>query len=122
MSSEREARWDDWEDAALLFLQQEGLTEVARNYRIREGEIDLIMRDQTHLIFVEVRQRKPSRFGNAAATVSVSKQQKLLRAAAAFLQEHKNLRELPCRFDVLAYNGNHLQNTRPYWIKNAFGE
>ena len=122
MSSAREARWEDWEDAALLFLQQEGLTEVARNYRIREGEIDLIMRDQTHLIFVEVRQRKPSRFGNAAATVSVSKQQKLLRAAEAFLQEHKNLRELLCRFDVLAYNGNHLQNTRPYWIKNAFGE
>ncbi len=99
------------------FLESQGLKRVARNWRCRFGEIDLIMHDQHTLVFVEVRMRSSTHFGGAAASVTTSKQRKLLAAAKLYLSA---LPEVPrCRFDVVA-----LADSRsvPQWIQSAFDD
>lgn len=102
------------EDAALHYLQQRQLTLIERNFSCKGGEIDLIMRDAVaSLVFVEVRQRADNRHGGAAASVTLSKQRRLIIAAQYFLQRY---RQPPaCRFDVIAIDGDAIE-----WIKNAF--
>jgi putative endonuclease len=102
------------EELAASFLTAQGLTEIQRNYRVRSGEIDLIMRDGEHLVFIEVRYRNSRRYGGAAASVTPTKQTRLARAAQHFLLQHGH--DLPCRFDVVAIDGQQ----RPTWIKDAF--
>jgi putative endonuclease len=114
------ARGDAAEARALAWLQARGLTLVERNYRValgpraRGGEIDLIMRspDGT-LVFVEVRQRASRSHGGAAASVSASKRQSLLRAAQHYLLRLAT--PPPCRFDVLAMDGENIE-----WLQAAF--
>lgn len=100
------------EDAALAYLQAQGLGLLQRNFRCKGGEIDLILQQQDTLVFVEVRKRADSRYGGAAASVTTRKQARLILAAQVFLQRYR----VPpaCRFDVIAFDGNHLS-----WIKNA---
>jgi putative endonuclease len=111
---------DSAEDRALAFLQRQGLRLVQRNYRLAGGprqrgaEIDLILRapDGT-LVFAEVRARRDSSHGGAAASVSAAKQQRIARAARHYLM---GLAELPpCRFDVVAIDGAEL-----HWLQAAF--
>ncbi|MBK8183637.1 MAG: YraN family protein [Candidatus Competibacteraceae bacterium] len=105
------------EDFALHYLEARGLTLVARNFRCRAGELDLILRDGEQLVFVEVRSRRSSQFGTPAESVTHSKQQRLLRAAAFYLQRQRL--DLPCRFDVVAI----LQPgdaPQVEWIQDAF--
>ncbi|MCB1794082.1 MAG: YraN family protein [Candidatus Competibacteraceae bacterium] len=105
------------EDLACRYLEARGLTLVTRNVRCRGGELDLIMRDGEHLIFVEVRSRSHTRYGTPAESVTRSKQQRLLRAAALYLQRQRL--DLPCRFDVVAI----LQadgEPQVEWIRDAF--
>jgi putative endonuclease len=114
------ARGDAAEDRALAALLGEGLTLVQRNYRVargphaRGGEVDLVMRDRDGtLVFVEVRQRSHRQQGGAAASVGASKQRRLVYAA-----QHYLLRLAippPCRFDVVAIDGEALQ-----WLPGAF--
>ena len=95
------------EARALAFLQQQGLTLVEQNFSCRWGEIELILRDQETLVFVEVRQRSSARFGGAAASVSAGKQAKLWRTAEVYLQR---IRRIPvCRFDLIAIDGDQLE-------------
>lgn len=102
------------EDAALRYLEDRGLKLESRNYRCRQGEIDLIMRDGGCLAFVEVRYRKNARFGSAAESVTATKQRRIIVAAQHYLQRHPT--RLDCRFDVLAMTGaDDIQ-----WLKNAF--
>ena len=111
------ARGRDAEDLAAAFLQQAGLTLVARNYRCRFGEIDLIARDGKTLVFVEVRMRSSDRFGGAAASITAAKRAKLLRTARHYLA---GIARAPaCRFDALLINGN---DNSIEWLKNAFTE
>jgi putative endonuclease len=100
------------ENAALEYLQQQGLTLVERNFRCKGGEIDLIMRERQTLVFVEVRKRADTRFGGAAASITARKQARLVIAAQVFLQHGKQVPA--CRFDVIAIDGNNLS-----WLKNA---
>lgn len=79
------------------------------------GEIDLIMKDGEELVFVEVRYRHRNTHGISAETVTYTKQKRLLRTAKAYLQKRNLFDKIPCRFDVIAIDG---QQTR--WIKNAF--
>ena len=88
------------EELACRYLEAQGLTLVMRNFRCRWGELDLIMRDGEQLVFVEVRSRRHSRYGTPAESITRAKQQRLLRAAAFYLQ-YQQL-DLPCRFDVVA--------------------
>jgi putative endonuclease len=95
-------------------LQQHGLKLIARNYRCRFGEIDLLMQDGETLVFVEVRMRSSTDFGGAAASIDARKQAKLIRTAQHYLATLA--RVPPCRFDaVLSGSSDNLE-----WVKNAF--
>lgn len=107
------------EDHARRFLQQNGLLLLKQNYRCRRGEIDLIMRDQRTIVFVEVRYRRRDDFGSGAESVDKHKQRKLIAAAQYFLGRHAALLSAPCRFDVVDVSG---LGSAPLlsWIPNAF--
>ena len=111
---------DDAEKLAEAYLTRQGLVVVARNYRCRYGEIDLIMRERETLVFIEVRLRKPLRgradFGGALASITTSKQAKLIATAQHYLAGMKQLP--PCRFDAVLLNG--LRTADVEWLKNAF--
>ena len=107
------------EDIASGFLIKQGLALITRNYRCARGEIDLIMRDDIYVVFVEVRYRKNNKFGSGAETVDFRKQRKLASAAAHYLQRIPALAKLPCRFDVISISpGNNAPQIQ--WIKDAF--
>ena len=110
-----------YEARAARFLQDQGLRILQTNYRCRCGEIDLVARHHQYLVFVEVRSRGNPRFSSAAASVDLRKQRKLLRTAQFFLQQYPKLAQLPCRFDVIAFEPpqSRAQDT-PRWIPGAF--
>ncbi len=115
------SRGDEFEQRAASWLLAQGLEIIARNYRCRCGEIDLIARDTGHLVFVEVRARSNARYASAAASVDLRKQRRLLRAAQLYLQRHPQLAHLPCRFDVIAFEPRQsFPDPRPQWIRGAF--
>lgn len=82
-------------------LEKKGFRVVARNYRTRFGEIDLIVRKGTLLVFAEVKLRKNDEHGMAREFVTVSKQRKILLAAESYLAGHAWAQELQSRFDVV---------------------
>ena len=112
-------RAEEW---AHRFLIAQGLKLVARNFRCRRGEIDLIMRDGQHLVFVEVRYRKTGRYGSAAESVDSRKRARLIHCAEYFLKCFPSLARLPARFDVvtLAPNTADAVSFNTGWIPNAF--
>lgn len=105
------------EDRAWAHLQRAGLTLVQRNYRTPGrggGEIDLIVREADGtLVFVEVRSRRSSSHGGAAASVGATKRRRIVRAAQHFLLRWRSLP--PCRFDVVTVDGDQVA-----WLKAAF--
>ena len=103
------------EDAAVVFLESQGLEILYRNFRRRAGELDIVARHGDELIIVEVRKRSSEKFGGAAASVDFRKQAKLRRAAALLLQQRKDLAALRVRFDVVAIGPTGIE-----WIKHAF--
>ena len=106
------------EQQACDYLMAQGLTWVMSNYSCRMGEIDLIMQDRDCLVFVEVRQRTSSAFGGALASVTYSKQQKLMKTALLYLSVNKRHGQQPIRFDVISMEGVPVVIN---WVKNAFG-
>jgi len=111
----------DYEARAARFLHKKGLRILQANYRCRCGEIDLIARHNQYLVFVEVRSRGNPRFSSAAASVDLRKQRKLLRTAQFFLQQHPQLAQMPCRFDVIAFEPPQSPpRDAPNWIPGAF--
>ena len=112
----------DAEKACCEFLQNQGLKLLERNYHGRRGELDLIMLDQSTVVFVEVRYRRNNAFCSAAETITASKQKKLRLTAAQYLQQETRLSNV--RFDVVAMTrkvGNNGANAYAFdWIKNAF--
>ena len=104
------------EKKAERFLKKQGLRIIARNYKTPGrggGEIDLIAQDGDTLVFVEVRQRSRQDYGGAAASVGRTKQKHLRFAAQRYLQSLSTLP--PCRFDVLAVDGEQIE-----WLRAAF--
>ena len=110
---------DRYEDVALAHLEHAGLALIERNYRCRYGEIDLVMRDRDTVVFVEVRYRRASGFGDGIDSVNAGKRAKLVRAAEVFLASHPRLAGDACRFDVLAIAGD-TQTPSLDWRRNAF--
>lgn len=113
------------EDQALTFLEGLGFLIIARNYRTRSGEIDVVAREGDEVVFVEVRTKQHTAFGHPFETITHRKQQQLIRMARQFLargplpadlspQRHS----LFCRFDVVgitlspdgAGNIEHIRN------------
>ncbi|MDI9818002.1 MULTISPECIES: YraN family protein [unclassified Legionella] len=106
------------EQNAKRYLLGQGLKWLVSNYSCRWGEIDLIMQETDWLVFIEVRARSSASFGGAAASVTYSKQQKLLKTASHYLLTNKIHNKQPVRFDVLSFEGSPPEIN---WIKNAFG-
>ena len=107
------------EDIAAEYLQRQGLVPLVTNYRNQTGEIDLIMIDDQTLVFIEVKQRRDSRFGRPEESVGMAKQTKLRRTAAGYLQRNDRSQSWSCRFDVVAITGS-PQAPVCRWIQNAF--
>lgn len=95
-------------------MKKQGLQIVDKNFRCRSGEIDLIARDHEYLVFVEVKYRSSRSSGYASEAVNSMKQRRISRAARFFLLRY-GYGEPPCRFDVVAIDGQKIQ-----WIQNAF--
>jgi putative endonuclease len=106
------------EQQARGYLTAQGLRWIESNHRCRMGEIDLIMRDREHLVFVEVRIRSSVVYGGAIASVTFSKKQKLIKTALHYLLVNQLHDKQPIRFDVLSIDGVPPIMT---WVKNAFG-
>ena len=109
---DRQALGQEGELQALHYLQKQGLIHIESNFRRPFGEIDLILREEQTLIFVEVRSRAKGRFGGAAVSVTHTKQRRLKLAAQAYLQRFRHVP--PCRFDVVAIDDGKID-----WIKNV---
>jgi putative endonuclease len=112
---------EKYESIAASWLEGRGLRLLARNFRCKAGEIDIIARDRTHLVFLEVRARSNPAFSSAAGSVDRRKQQRILRTAQWFLQHNPGLARLPCRFDVIAFEPRQSGTSLDIqWIPGAF--
>jgi len=107
------------ESLAWAFLEKRGFKLIQKNFRTKAGEIDLIMKQKSCLVFIEVRYRKNQDFGGAAASITASKQTRIRKTAQIFLQQNPGLDYKECRFDVIAISGIG-DNTEIQWIDNAF--
>lgn len=108
-----------FEKRAELLLRDNGLHTLARNFRCKAGEVDLIMEDGDVVVFVEVRYRRDSSFGGPFASITRAKQQRLIRAAAQYLATTPELTNRNCRFDAVGVTGQGAQVTFD-WIRDAF--
>lgn len=107
------------ENLACDYLQQQGLILLARNFRSRYGEIDLILREGNTIVFTEVRARKKNNLVDSLQSVNASKQKKLIKTALYYLQTNSKLMDYPARFDVIAITNSHAES-QINWIKDAF--
>ena len=149
LTSPKQRQGSRFEQRACEFLQAQGLILVTQNWQQHKvGELDLVMLEKgrawSTLVFVEVRQRQNSVFGDAALSVTAGKQRKIIKAARYFLQQHPQYHNYECRFDVIAYNTsnsnngeneknttldkqshslleqNQLEQNQPEWLQGAF--
>jgi putative endonuclease len=104
---------------ACAHLEQAGIRVVARNFRCRGGEIDVVARDGDTVVFVEVKERGGSSHGSAIEAVTPLKRHRLLRAARLYAAQH-GLEEKPLRFDVIAIDWG-PDGARLRHEKDAFG-
>lgn len=102
-------------------LCEAGLRPLARNYRVRGAEIDLVFRDGEMLVFVEVRARGAGSLVDGAGSVSAGKRGRIVRGARWWLAEHPEDALLPCRFDVVSVTlAAADEPVRLEWIRDAF--
>ncbi len=101
------------------YLEKKGLSLLVQNFRSKLGEIDLIMRDKSHLIFIEVRYRNHPGYGNGLESVTSSKQKRIFKTAQWFLLKNPRAQTLPCRFDVVCATGP-LRALKLNWVQDAF--
>lgn len=105
------------EQDGVRWLESQGLELVARNVLFRTGEIDVVGREGDTLCFIEIKARRHGEFGGAAEAVTLRKQRQIGAAALLYLQ--RNPYSGPCRFDVLAMDGER-NRWRYTWIRGAF--
>jgi putative endonuclease len=109
------------EQRVFEYLCAEGLKPLARNYRVRGAEIDLVFRHAEVLVFVEVRARGAAALVDGAGSVSSQKRGRIVRGARWWLAEHPEDALLPCRFDVVSVTlAEADQPARLEWIRDAF--
>ena len=104
-----------WENAASEYLESRGMRIVARNFRSRQGEIDLIGYDRGFLVFVEVKYRSGTEKGYALEAVDFRKQRRICRTADYYRCLHNIGSNAAVRYDVVA-----VQDSQVQWIQNAF--
>ncbi|WP_087040354.1 YraN family protein [Psychrobacter sp. JB385] len=132
LTSPKQRQGGQFEQQACAFLQAQGLCLIVQNWQQpKVGELDLVMLETgpawSTVVFVEVRQRKRSGFGDAALSITASKQRKVIKTAKYFLQQHPEYAQYDCRFDVIAYDTSNktqskgqLVDEQPEWLQGAF--
>lgn len=103
------------EETACGYLEQSGVRIVERNFRCRQGEIDIIGYDGEYLVFFEVKYRGSNTKGSAAHAVGIRKQRKICSVSDYYRMIHGHPDNTPIRFDVIAMDGGKIE-----WIQNAF--
>ena len=103
------------EEQVCAYLLSAGVNIRERNFRCRQGEVDIIGYDGEYLVFFEVKYRSSSRKGSAAEAVGFAKQKKICRVSDYYLMIHQCREDTPIRFDVVAIDAEKIT-----WIKNAF--
>ena len=111
------------EEAAVKALKKDGYRIIERNFRTKQGEIDIIAKDGEYLCFVEVRLRKSDLYGSPAESITEGKQKRIIEAAQVYILK-KRIYDTPMRFDAVLINalasGNKLKNMRLEIVKDAF--
>lgn len=103
------------EEEACRYLTKQGFVVKERNFRCRQGEIDIIGRHQGYLVFAEVKYRKNDSLGSAEEAVNIKKQRKICQAAGYYRCIHRYNEDYPIRYDVVAIQGEQI-----IWYQNAF--
>lgn len=116
-TQQRGQQAEQWAERHLL---EQGLEVIARNWRCKRGELDLVMLDGDTVVFVEVRYRLHSQWGGAAGSVDARKRRKLVLAAQFFLLQEPRWADSPCRFDVVALEGSDPSTAGLNWLRSAF--
>jgi putative endonuclease len=109
-----------WESAAAEYLQRRGLILLARGYRCRLGELDLVCLEHRTLVVVEVRARSARARCSAAESVGPRKRKRIVLATRHLLMRHSEWSRLPIRFDVIAFDRIDTERPQICWIRNAF--
>ena len=105
------------ENLAAEYLKKKGYFIIEKNYRVRQGEIDLVAKDRDTLVFVEVKYRKNPASGFAAEAVGMAKQRKISRVSLSYLSEHGISPDTAIRYDVIAIDQDvitHYENAFLY--------
>lgn len=105
----------DREKQAADYLERQGMRIVEKNFRIKQGEIDLIGYHQGYLVFVEVKYRSGDAKGHASEAVDLRKQRKICRVADYYRYSRRLGDDIGVRYDVVAIQGEEIS-----WIQNAF--
>lgn len=106
---------EDKEALAAAFLEDAGFHILERNFRCRLGEIDLIAKEASAFVFVEVKYRGTHKAGYPEEAVDQRKQRRIGRVALYYLTTRVRRTDVPCRFDVVAIDGSGIRHHR-----NAF--
>jgi putative endonuclease len=104
MTMQRQNLGKSGEDRAVRELERRGYAILARRYRTRHGEIDVVADDGGTIVFVEVKARESDECGGAAEAVTTHKQRRLTAMAVDYLARN-HVTDRPCRFDVVAIDG-----------------
>ncbi|HEY5666962.1 MAG TPA: YraN family protein [Gammaproteobacteria bacterium] len=107
-----------WEARAARFLEHQGLTIIARRYRCRLGELDLVASDGSGLVIVEVKARGHG--GSSLASIGAGKRRRIVNATRHFLMRHNQWHDRPIRFDVIGFDEIDSNQPRMRWIRSAF--
>ena len=109
-----------WEARAAQYLEEQGLRVVERGYRCRVGELDLVCRDERHLVVVEVRARGSGAKCSAVESIGPGKRKRIVLATRHLLLRHREWHAAPIRFDVVAFDDIDGPAPKIQWIRNAF--
>lgn len=105
----------NYEERAAVFLEKQGFRILDRNFRCRQGEVDIVGIHENCLVFVEVKYRKNSRAGMPEEAVGAEKQSKICRTSDYFRMGHSQYGNLQVRYDVVAVLSDEIR-----WYRNAF--
>lgn len=106
---------EEKETLASSFLEEHNCEILARNFYMRGGELDIVMKDGDYICFCEVKYRSSKDQGGASYAISYKKQQHIAKTALYFIKKKNIPLECPFRFDAILMDGEHIT-----WIKNAF--
>lgn len=110
-----------YEEKACEYMQKQGFRVLERNFRCRQGEIDIIGEQNGYLVFVEVKYRMAQTAGRAEEAVTYAKQKRICRTADYYRYMHKIGDDRAIRYDVIAIQGDkETEKEEIHWYPNAF--